>query len=244
MMKYIKIMVKRYINRIGVYGAYCKKHALKVLDLFGRSLILFALLAWIMWSFSKYISVFILLTTALRKCYIVWQEKKLNVFNITKCIIIIIIAERLVFSAVYTCYWEVSRGGAKFHFEDFNDGENMKKYFKIYYPINSNVQKLINDIETAGGKCICLNDSAEYKRAYHVHEQYTSRYNCVYENFIFSKNFIREYEIDIYANDSGLYKPENIVNIKGGLDKVGIFDIFYNFIIIITYGIAWIFNVR
>lgn len=122
-----------------------------------------------------------------------WTDNFIKVCS--KTIIIAIVIERLFTSWFVGWWWEYSRGGAKFHFEDFKTQEEMQQYLGKHYKINSSITNLLWDIETAGGKCYIQAQGMQPRKEFH----YTDLYSCVYESSVSLNPFI-EYIIYIYID--------------------------------------------
>ena len=111
--------------------------------------------------------------------------------------------------SLFSCWldvklYELGRGRAKFHFEDFADNKEMQRYFDEHYPVGGDTDILAYNIETARLKCWYQVDSEEFKRRYSgVDFDYYGTWDCSAWKWELSYNIYSEYIIihtDIYGN--------------------------------------------
>ena len=85
-----------------------------------------------------------------------------------------------------------------FRFEDFKSREEVQKYFDLHYPVGSNVEKLIKEVEASGGECgEAIHDRDWPKEDF----KYDKWYGCTYYTGLFlSRDPMVGYNITIYTN--------------------------------------------
>jgi len=103
-----------------------------------------------------------------------------------KIIILSIIVYSLFTSWASVWWWEHSRGGAKFHFEDFKTSEQLQKYFEEHYPVGSDGRNLTYDAETAGAKC----------DIYDKHSRFRYKKSQIYKSYPVSSTYAIDISID------------------------------------------------